>query len=86
MQMWNFICPELLKAIETEPETEVLCEFMHSMAKVFNCYIPTYLTMELGKYKFQRTTTEFNFSNNYSNKPNNLTNNGNDFEIVQNLL
>ncbi|XP_067014129.1 importin-5 [Anabrus simplex] len=31
--MWNFICPELLKAIDTEPENEVLAEHMHSMAK-----------------------------------------------------
>lgn len=32
--MWNFICPELLKAIDTEPENEVLSEHMHSFAKV----------------------------------------------------
>ncbi|KAA0204007.1 hypothetical protein HAZT_HAZT011606 [Hyalella azteca] len=32
-EMWSFICPELLKAIETEPENEVLSEHMYSMAK-----------------------------------------------------
>jgi len=32
--MWSFICPELLKAIDTEPENEVLAEHMHSLAKV----------------------------------------------------
>jgi len=33
IEMWNFICPELLKSIETEPETDVLTELMYSMAK-----------------------------------------------------
>jgi hypothetical protein len=32
--MWSFICPELLKAIDTEPENEVLTEHMHALAKV----------------------------------------------------
>lgn len=32
--MWSFICPELLKAIDTEPENEVLAEHMHSLAMV----------------------------------------------------
>ena len=32
-QMWQFICPELLKAIETEPENEVKPEHMHSLAQ-----------------------------------------------------
>ncbi|XP_075236845.1 karyopherin beta 3 [Lycorma delicatula] len=31
--MWQYICPELLKCIDTEPETEVLTELMFSMAK-----------------------------------------------------
>ena len=34
--MWSFICPELLKAIDTEPENEVLAEHMHSLAKVIH--------------------------------------------------
>jgi hypothetical protein len=34
--MWSFICPELLKAIDTEPENEVLAELMHSLAKVIH--------------------------------------------------
>lgn len=31
--MWLYICPELLKAIETEPETEVVAELLHSLGK-----------------------------------------------------
>nr|CAD7427512.1 unnamed protein product [Timema monikensis] len=31
--MWNYIYPELLKAIDTEPENEVLAEHMYSLAK-----------------------------------------------------
>ncbi|XP_026272263.1 importin-5 [Frankliniella occidentalis] len=33
MGMWNYIWPELLKAIDTEPENEVLSEHMQSLAK-----------------------------------------------------
>lgn len=32
--MWEYICPELLKAIETEPETEVKHEHMRSLSMV----------------------------------------------------
>lgn len=32
-EMWQYMCPELLKAIETEPESEVLSEHMYAMAK-----------------------------------------------------
>ncbi|KAL0280849.1 UNVERIFIED_CONTAM: hypothetical protein PYX00_002016 [Menopon gallinae] len=31
--MWNYICPELLKAISTEPENDVLSDLMHSLAQ-----------------------------------------------------
>ncbi|XP_011500552.1 PREDICTED: importin-5 isoform X2 [Ceratosolen solmsi marchali] len=31
--MWNYICPDLLKAIDTEPETDVLLELLYSLAK-----------------------------------------------------
>lgn len=31
--MWAYICPELLKAIDTEPESEVMMELMHSLAQ-----------------------------------------------------
>lgn len=34
LDMWNFMCPEILKALETEPENEVLSEHMHALAKV----------------------------------------------------
>lgn len=31
--MWAYICPDLLKAIDTEPESEVLMELLFSLAK-----------------------------------------------------
>lgn len=31
--MWRYICPELLKAIGTEPELDVIAELFHSLAK-----------------------------------------------------
>lgn len=31
--MWRYICPDLLKAIDTEPEPDVLAELLHSLAK-----------------------------------------------------
>lgn len=30
--MWNYVCPELLKAIDTEPETDVIYELLTSLA------------------------------------------------------
>jgi len=33
-ELWNFIFPELLKAIETEPEKDVLSELMTSLSQV----------------------------------------------------
>jgi len=32
--MWNYICPNLLKAIDIEPEQSVLPEHLHSLSKV----------------------------------------------------
>lgn len=39
--MWKFIFPELLKAIELDPESEVLSEHLWSLAKVIieHCFI-----------------------------------------------
>lgn len=31
--MWAYICPDLLRAIESEPESEVLYELLFSLAK-----------------------------------------------------
>ena len=31
--MWSYICPELIKAIEAEPETDVLSEHFNSLAR-----------------------------------------------------
>ncbi|XP_014214927.1 importin-5 [Copidosoma floridanum] len=31
--MWNYICPDLLKAIDTEPEPDVMLELMYSLAR-----------------------------------------------------
>jgi len=33
-QMWQFICPELLKAVDSEPELDVKAEHMHAVAQV----------------------------------------------------
>lgn len=33
-EMWVYICPELMKAVDTEPGNDVLSEHMHSLAKV----------------------------------------------------
>lgn len=33
-QMWHFMCDALIKAIGTEPDSDVLSEIMHSFAKV----------------------------------------------------
>lgn len=35
-QMWHFMCDALIKAIGTEPDSDVLSEIMHSFAKVTN--------------------------------------------------
>ena len=32
--MWTYICPEVLKAIETEPEADIQSEHMHAFAQV----------------------------------------------------
>ncbi|XP_013780072.1 importin-5-like [Limulus polyphemus] len=32
-EMWRYICPELLKSVDSEPEKEVLSEHMHALAK-----------------------------------------------------
>ncbi|XP_058802795.1 importin-5 [Phymastichus coffea] len=31
--MWDYICPDLLKAVDTEPEVDVLLELLYSLAK-----------------------------------------------------
>jgi hypothetical protein len=33
VEMWNYICADLIKAIESEPEQEVLAELMRSFAR-----------------------------------------------------
>jgi len=33
-QMWQFICPELLKAVDSEPELDVKAEHMYAVAQV----------------------------------------------------
>ncbi len=39
-QMWHFMCDALIKAIGTEPDSDVLSEIMHSFAKVTApCYL-----------------------------------------------
>lgn len=38
VNMWQFICPELLKAIDNEPENDIKSEHMHSLAQVCTVY------------------------------------------------
>lgn len=33
-QMWQYICPELLKAVDSEPEQDVKAEHMYAVAQV----------------------------------------------------
>lgn len=44
--MWAYICPELLKAIETEPEQEVTAELLQSLAKCIETLGASCLTPE----------------------------------------
>lgn len=44
--MWLYICPELLKAIDTEPEPDVLAELLHSLAKSIETLGPNCLSPE----------------------------------------
>lgn len=44
--MWLYIWPELLKAIDTEPEADVLAELFHSLAKSIETLGPNCLTAE----------------------------------------
>lgn len=56
--MWQYICPDLLKAIDTEPEGDVLFELLHSLAKSIETLGPNCLSKEnmeevlrlIGKY------------------------------------
>uniref|UniRef100_A0A1A9WGS4 TOG domain-containing protein n=1 Tax=Glossina brevipalpis TaxID=37001 RepID=A0A1A9WGS4_9MUSC len=44
--MWLYICPELLKVINTEPETDVQSEMLHSLAKCIETLGPNCLNEE----------------------------------------
>ena len=33
-QMWQFVCPELLKAVDSEPELDVKAEHMYAVSQV----------------------------------------------------
>lgn len=44
--MWRFMCPELLKAIDTEPESEVLVVMLDSLALGIQKLGPTYINQE----------------------------------------
>uniref|UniRef100_A0A8D0L417 Importin 5 n=1 Tax=Sphenodon punctatus TaxID=8508 RepID=A0A8D0L417_SPHPU len=47
-QMWHFMCDALIKAIGTEPDSDVLSEIMHSFAKVI-VFTSYFLNSELMK-------------------------------------
>ena len=52
-EMWAYICPELLVAIEREPEESVTPEMMESFAKVKRiCYIQSFLAIPCAKSLF----------------------------------
>lgn len=42
-QMWHFMCDALIKAIGTEPDSDVLSEIMHSFAKVSIFLLKTHI-------------------------------------------
>ncbi|XP_056644461.1 importin-5 [Diorhabda sublineata] len=44
--MWSFICPELLKAIDTEPESEVLMVMLDSLSRCIQKLGPNYIDQE----------------------------------------
>lgn len=44
--MWRFICPELLKALDTEPENEVLIPMLDSLARCIQKMGPSYIDQE----------------------------------------
>lgn len=44
--MWAYICPELLKAIVSEPEAEVVAELLNSLGKCIETLGPNCLTAE----------------------------------------
>jgi hypothetical protein len=46
-EMWLFICPELLKALDQEPEAEVLSEIMTSVAKCVDTLGSGFLNAEI---------------------------------------
>ena len=53
--MWQYICPELVKAVDLEPENDIRSEHMHSLAQVrllsrFNLRIKTDQNLRLTKY------------------------------------
>ncbi|CAG9771200.1 unnamed protein product [Ceutorhynchus assimilis] len=44
--MWRFICPELLRAIDTEPENEVILAMLDSLARCILKLGPSYINQE----------------------------------------
>ncbi|KAL1491195.1 hypothetical protein ABEB36_011831 [Hypothenemus hampei] len=44
--MWRFICPELLRAVDTEPENEVLLVLLDSLARCIQKLGPSYINQE----------------------------------------
>ncbi|XP_050306794.1 importin-5 [Anthonomus grandis grandis] len=44
--MWRFICPELLRAVDTEPENEVLLVLLDSLARCIEKLGPAYISEE----------------------------------------
>lgn len=43
-EMWHYICNDLIKAIDSEPEQEVLAELMRSFSKVCHFFLSSPLS------------------------------------------
>jgi len=41
LNMWQFICPELLKAVESEPDNDIKSEHLNALAHVCSLIIFT---------------------------------------------
>ena len=48
LNMWQFICPELLKAVESEPDNDIKSEHLNALAHV--CYLVVFHLKVLWQY------------------------------------
>jgi importin-5 len=60
-EMWNYICNDLIKAIDSEPEQEVLAELMRSFAKVTLSCLMLRFFFKLNFHTIHFSKVYFNF-------------------------